>query len=41
VATNLDTVIINTDEGMMLLLWRGQLPLNDSLHDVVAVQIIV
>jgi hypothetical protein len=39
VTTNLDTVIINSDEGMMLLLWRGQLPLNDSLHDVVAVQI--
>ena len=39
VQTNLDTVIINTDDNLVLLLWRGHLILRNSLHDVVSVQI--
>ncbi|WP_224361974.1 DUF2169 family type VI secretion system accessory protein [Hyalangium versicolor] len=33
----LDTVIIDTDEDQVLLLWRGHVPLTESIHDVRAV----
>jgi hypothetical protein len=35
----LDTVIINTDEDVLLLLWRGYLPVRNGPHDVVSIQI--
>jgi len=37
--TNLDTVIINTDENLVMLLWRSNLVLRNGPHDVVAIQI--
>jgi hypothetical protein len=39
VQTNLDTVIINTDEDLVLLIWRGYIPLRNGPHDVVSIQI--
>jgi hypothetical protein len=39
VETNLDTVIINTDEDVLLLIWRGHLPVRNGPHDVVSIQI--
>jgi hypothetical protein len=39
VETNLDTVIINTDEDIVLLIWRGYLPVRNGPHDVVSIQI--
>jgi len=37
--TNLDTVIINTDENLLLMLWRTNLVLRNGPHDVVAIEI--
>jgi hypothetical protein len=39
VQTNLDTVIVNTDEDLLLLLWRGHLPVRNGPHDIVSIQI--
>ena len=39
VQTDLDTVIINTDEDLLLLLWRGCVPVRNGPHDVVSIQI--
>jgi hypothetical protein len=39
VQTNLDTVIINTDEDLLLLIWRGHLAVRNGPHDVVSIQI--
>jgi hypothetical protein len=39
VQTNLDTVIINTDEELLILIWRGYLPVRNGPHDVVSIQI--
>ncbi len=39
VPMSLDTVIINTDEDLVLLLWRGHLAVRNGPHDVVSVQI--
>jgi hypothetical protein len=39
VNTHLDTVIINTDENLVILIWRGYLPLANGLHDVVSIQV--
>jgi len=39
VETNLDTVIINTDENLLMLVWRGYLPVKNGLQDVLAVRI--
>jgi hypothetical protein len=35
----LDTVIVNTDEDLLLLLWRGHLALRNGPHDVVSIEI--
>ncbi|MBP86835.1 MAG: hypothetical protein CMJ64_08970 [Planctomycetaceae bacterium] len=37
--TNLDTVIINTDEDLLLMLWRTNLVLRHGPHDVVAIEV--
>lgn len=37
--TNLDTVIINTDENLLLMLWRTNLVLRSGPHDVVAIRV--
>lgn len=37
--TNLDTVIINTDENLLLMLWRTNLVLRNGPHDIVAIEI--
>lgn len=37
--TNLDTVIINTDENLVFLLWRTHLTLRNGPHDVVAIKV--
>jgi hypothetical protein len=37
--TKLDTVIVNTDDRQLLLLWRAQLPLRDGPHDVRAIEV--
>jgi hypothetical protein len=39
VQMRLDTIIVNTDEDLVLLLWRGFLPLKNGLHDVDSLQI--
>jgi hypothetical protein len=39
VQTKLDTVIVNTDEDLILLLWRGHLPVRNGPHDIVAIQV--
>ena len=39
VPTNLDTIIINTDEHILLLLWRGHIALRNGPHDVASIQI--
>lgn len=39
VSTNLDTVVINTDEDLLLLIWRGHLPVRNGPHDIVSIQI--
>jgi len=37
--TNLDTVIINTDENLLFLIWRTHLVVKRGPHDVVAIQV--
>ena len=37
--TNLDTVIINTDENKVFLLWRSHLVVRNGPHDVVAIEV--
>ena len=37
--TNLDTVIINTDENLLIMLWRTHLVLQNGPHDVVAIEV--
>jgi hypothetical protein len=37
--SRLDTVIINTDENLLFLIWRTNLPLQNGPHDVVSVEI--
>ena len=37
--TNLDTVIINTDEDIVLLLWRGNLNIHGKIHDIDSVNV--
>ena len=32
-------LIINTDEDLVLLIWRGYIPLRNGPHDVVSIQI--
>jgi hypothetical protein len=39
VRTNLDTVIINTDENLLVLIWRGSLAVRNGPHDIVSIQI--
>jgi len=41
VETRLDTVIINTDDSVLLLIWRGRLAVRSGPQDVVAVEITV
>lgn len=38
VRTRLDTVIINTDDEILILLWRGLLPIASGPEDVISVQ---
>lgn len=38
-ALKLDTVVIDTDEERVLLLWRGHLPLRDGPHDVQGIEL--
>jgi len=37
--TNLDTVIINTDENLLFLIWRTHLVVKRGPHDVVAIRV--
>ena len=37
--TNLDTVIINTDEDIVLLLWRGNLDIYGRLYNIYSVKV--
>jgi len=37
--TNLDTVIINTDEKLLFLIWRAYLTLRNGPHDVVSIEV--
>lgn len=37
--TNLDTVIVNTDEMVVFLLWRGCVPVRRGPHDAVAIEV--
>jgi hypothetical protein len=39
VQTNLDTVVINTDEDLVLLMWRGYLAVRNGSHDIVSIQV--
>jgi hypothetical protein len=39
VRTSLDTVIINTDEDLVILIWRGYLSITNGLHDIISIQI--
>jgi hypothetical protein len=39
VQTNLDTIIVNTDEDLLLLIWRGRLAVRNGPHDIVSIQI--
>jgi hypothetical protein len=39
VETNLDTVIINTDEDLLLLIWRGHLSLRNGPHEIASILI--
>jgi hypothetical protein len=39
VETNLDTVIVDTDEDLLILMWRGNLPVRNGPHDIVSVEI--
>ena len=37
--THLDTVIINTDDNLLVLTWRAHLPLKNGPHDIVSVKV--
>jgi hypothetical protein len=37
--TNLDTVIINTDEMLVFLLWRNYMHVPNGPHDVVSIEV--
>ncbi len=37
--TNLDTVIINTDENILFLLWRGNVDVHGHIHDINSVKV--
>ncbi len=37
--TNLDTVIVNTDEDLVFLIWRTHIVLRNGPHDVVAIKV--
>jgi hypothetical protein len=39
-STNLDTVIVNTDEQLLLLLWRAYAPAGNGPHDVAEIQVV-
>jgi hypothetical protein len=39
VQTNLDTVVIDTDEDRLILIWRGYLPVRNGPHDIVSIRI--
>jgi hypothetical protein len=39
IQTSLDTVIINADEDLVMLIWRGHLPVRNGPQDVVSIQI--
>jgi hypothetical protein len=39
IQTNLDTVIINTDDNLVILIWRGYVPVTNGLHDIIAIQV--
>jgi hypothetical protein len=39
VETRLDTVIVNTDSRLLLLIWRAHFPLRNGPHDLVALQV--
>jgi len=38
--TMLDTVIINTDENFVLLIWRASMPLRRGPHDLLSIEIV-
>jgi len=38
--TNLDTVIVNTDEPRLILLWRAYAMAAGGLHDVTAIEVV-
>lgn len=37
--TSLDTVIINTDEDITFLIWRGNLSVSEKIHDISSVKV--
>ena len=39
VRTNLDTIIVNTDDRTVTILWRGYTPIPDGPHNVAAVRV--
>jgi hypothetical protein len=39
VEMNLDTIIINTDDDLLLMIWRGHLPVKNGPHDVVSIRV--
>ena len=40
VQTNLDSVIINTDDDLVLLIWRGFWPLMTGPHDIASIEVL-
>jgi hypothetical protein len=39
IETCLDTIIVNADEDLLLLIWRGRLALRNGPHDIASIQI--
>ena len=39
VQTNLDTIVINANEDLLILIWRGHLLIRNGPHDVVSIQV--
>jgi hypothetical protein len=39
VGTRLDTVIINTDDGLLILIWRARVALKSGPHEVLSLSI--
>lgn len=37
--TNLDTVIINTDENILFLIWRGHVDIHEKIHEINALRV--